>query len=97
MTDNWLALDIPAGSRIFAPLCGKSKDMAWLMEQGYQVLGVELSEIAARSFLEESGLEGQRDLDGPFVRGSWEYEKASRDGLKSVPGKLRQTGDYSRQ
>ena len=50
------------------PLCGKSRDMAWLMDQGYHVLGVELSEIAARSFLEESGLEARRDLDGPFVR-----------------------------
>lgn len=68
LTDNWPALNIPAGSRIFVPLCGKSRDMAWLMEQGYSVLGVELSEIAARSFLEENGLEGQRDLDGPFVR-----------------------------
>ena len=38
------------------------------MEQGYRVLGVELSEIAARSFLEESGLDARRDRDGPFVR-----------------------------
>ena len=68
LVDNWPVLDVPAGSRVFVPLCGKSRDMAWLLEQGYRVLGVELSEIAARSFLEESGLDARRDRDGPFVR-----------------------------
>ena len=68
LVDNWPVLYVPAGSRVFVPLCGKSRDMAWLMEQGYRVLGVELSEIAARSFLEESGLEAQRDRDGSFIR-----------------------------
>ncbi len=68
LVDNWPRLAIPAGSKVFVPLCGKSRDMVWLMEQGYQVLGVELSELAARSFLKETGLEAQRDLDGPFVR-----------------------------
>lgn len=68
LVDNWPALEIAPGSRVFVPLCGKSRDMAWLLDQRYRVLGVELSEIAARSFLEESGLQAQRDRDGPFVR-----------------------------
>ena len=68
LVNNWPVLDVPADSKVLVPLCGKSRDMAWLMEQGYRVLGVELSEIAARSFLEESGLEATRDRDGPFVR-----------------------------
>ena len=68
LVDNWPVLDVPAGSKVFVPLCGKSRDMAWLMEQGCRVLGVELSEVAARSFLEESGLEARRDREGPFVR-----------------------------
>lgn len=68
LVDNWPALEIAQGSRVFVPLCGKSRDMAWLLRQGHRVLGVELSEIAARSFLEESGLQAQRDRCGPFVR-----------------------------
>lgn len=34
------------GSRIFVPLCGKTRDIAWLLGNGFQVVGVELSEIA---------------------------------------------------
>ena len=44
------------GSRVLVPLCGKSADLLWLVKQGCQVVGVELSEIAARSFFEEAGL-----------------------------------------
>jgi len=44
------------GARVLVPLCGKSKDMIWLAQQGYQVVGVELSEIAAKDFLKENGL-----------------------------------------
>jgi len=38
------------------PLCGKSLDMLWLAEQGYRVLGVELSELAITQFFDERGL-----------------------------------------
>lgn len=65
---NWHSLDTRAGGKIFVPLCGKSRDMLWLMEQGYYVLGVELSEIAAQSFFEENGQVAVRDEFGPFVR-----------------------------
>jgi len=44
------------GARILVPLCGKSIDMVWLHAQGYQVIGVELSELAVREFFEEQGL-----------------------------------------
>lgn len=40
---------------MLVPLCGKSADLLWLAQQGYEVTGVELSEIAARAFFEESG------------------------------------------
>ena len=42
-------------SQVFVPLCGKSRDMLWLRDQGYSVLGVELSAIAVRAFFEENG------------------------------------------
>ena len=65
---HWHSLDIPAGSRVFVPLCGKSKDMFWLAQQGYEVLGVELSEIAVRSFFHEHELDAAQDRTGPFIR-----------------------------
>ena len=39
-------LQLPKKSRIFLPLCGKTLDIAYLLEQGFQVIGSELSEIA---------------------------------------------------
>ena len=65
---HWRGLDIVAGSRVFVPLCGKSMDMLWLARQGYEVLGVELSEIAVRSFFDENGLDAAQDRVGPFNR-----------------------------
>jgi len=56
LTRFWPMLDIPRGSRIFVPLCGKSLDMLWLAEQGYQVIGVELSPIAVKTFFKENSL-----------------------------------------
>lgn len=57
MVRYWPTLGIPAGTRVFVPLCGKSLDMGWLASQGFEVLGVELSETAVREFFEEHGLE----------------------------------------
>ncbi|HEX5661999.1 MAG TPA: thiopurine S-methyltransferase, partial [Xanthomonadaceae bacterium] len=42
----WDAIDAPAGSCVFVPLCGKSLDMPWLAARGHRVLGVELSQQA---------------------------------------------------
>lgn len=42
--------------RVLVPLCGKSKDLLWLAGQGNEVVGVELSEIAARAFFDENGI-----------------------------------------
>lgn len=43
-------LKLKPDARIFVPLCGKSVDMLWLAEQGYQVIGVELSLQACEFF-----------------------------------------------
>lgn len=52
----WATLNLPADSEVLVPLCGKSKDMLWLHQQGHAVLGVELSEIALREFVDEHQL-----------------------------------------
>ncbi|ALG66788.1 thiopurine S-methyltransferase [Beggiatoa leptomitoformis] len=52
----WQALNLPKGASVFVPLCGKSLDMLWLLEQGYRVLGIELSKVAVRDFFTENNL-----------------------------------------
>lgn len=48
-------LNLQPGERVFVPLCGKAEDMWWLHERGLEVLGVDLSPIAGRTFLEAHG------------------------------------------
>lgn len=41
---------------IFLPLCGKTLDIAWLLTQGYQVVGAELSQIAIEDLFKSLNL-----------------------------------------
>jgi thiopurine S-methyltransferase len=45
-----------SGRRVLVPLCGKTHDLLWLEEQGNDVVGIELSDIAVRAFFEENEL-----------------------------------------
>ena len=42
--------------KVFVPLCGKSLDMIYIMNQGFSVVGVEISEIGVRQFFSENNL-----------------------------------------
>jgi thiopurine S-methyltransferase len=53
--------------RVLVPLCGKSADMEWFAVQGLEVVGIELSELAARAFFEERGFVPERRERGSFV------------------------------
>ncbi|MEB2318098.1 MAG: thiopurine S-methyltransferase [Pseudomonadota bacterium] len=70
----WPTLALPAGSRVFVPLAGKTLDMLWLAERGHRVLGVELSTLAVDQFFSENGLK-------PTVR-------ESRYGTHHVAGNI---------
>ena len=52
---------------ILVPLCGKSVDMTWIMSQSRNVVGVELSEIAIESFVEENNLIHTKSVGGEFA------------------------------
>lgn len=54
---HWPQLELAPGSRVLVPLAGKSQDMLWLAEQGYRVLGVEISALAVEQFFSENGLQ----------------------------------------
>jgi len=49
-------LKLTPGCRVFVPLCGQSMDMLWLAGQGYQVIGVELSQVACSTFFKENNI-----------------------------------------
>ena len=48
-------VSISAG-RVLVPLCGKSVDMLYFAQEGYEVVGVELSTLAVELFFSEHGL-----------------------------------------
>ncbi len=64
----WPSLALPPGARVFVPLCGKSRDMLWLRDAGLEVIGVELSLMAAQAFAEENALALSRRREGVFER-----------------------------
>ncbi len=46
-------LQIEKESRVFLPLCGKTTDIAYLLDLGYHVIGVELSELAIEELFQD--------------------------------------------
>ena len=66
LSELWPHLRLPAGSTVFVPLCGKSRDMAWLAGIGHPVLGVEISDLAVAAFFEEHGVAPARQRRGFF-------------------------------
>jgi thiopurine S-methyltransferase len=66
LQQNWTALNIAPGSRVFVPLCGKSNDMLWLLAQDCEVIGVELSPLGVQAFFAENGLSATTSWQGKF-------------------------------
>jgi thiopurine S-methyltransferase len=56
LVTHFRALSLAQGSRLFLPLCGKTRDIHWLLAQGYRVSGAELSAIAIAQLFSELGV-----------------------------------------
>lgn len=56
-------LNLNVGGTIFVPLCGKSLDMLYLAEQGFKVVGVEISKKAIIDFFTENNIPYQQQND----------------------------------
>jgi thiopurine S-methyltransferase len=54
------------GAGVFLPLCGKALDIGWIAQQGYEVIGVELSQLAIEAFFEENELSFERSESDGF-------------------------------
>ncbi|MCH7336602.1 thiopurine S-methyltransferase [Acinetobacter sp. NIPH 2699] len=56
LTEYLASLNLTKNARVFVPLCGKSLDISWLIEQGYHVIGIDLSPIAIQDLILDLGL-----------------------------------------
>src|SRR5436305_11277097 len=65
---HFAALGLPKGSRVFLPLCGKTRDIHWLLANGYRVAGAELSRIAVEQLFAELGIAPQVEETGGLRR-----------------------------
>lgn len=82
----WSTLQLEQGSKVFVPLCGKSVDMLWLLEQGHQLVGSELSELAVEAFFTENQLQPQcSPMEG---LGSSQLQQWQVDSLTLLCGDL---------
>lgn len=57
LVKHFKVLALPQGARVFLPLCGKTRDMAWLLSQGFRVVGIELVEAAIEQLFLELQIE----------------------------------------
>ncbi|MGF1721057.1 thiopurine S-methyltransferase [Vibrio kyushuensis] len=69
LVQYWSQTEPKRSDSVFVPLCGKSEDLVWLATKHDDVQGVELSNIAVRSFFAEhfytpmvTTLNGQHEL-----------------------------------
>lgn len=62
------ALGLAPGARLFLPLCGKTRDIGWLLAQGYRVAGAELSRLAIEQLFAELGVAPVIAEAGPLTR-----------------------------
>jgi len=66
LTRHFGRTDAQQGGAVLVTLCGKSLDMVWLHEQGFRVIGVELSPLAVESFFSENKLQPTITSTGKF-------------------------------
>lgn len=50
----WPNISLPPAATILVPLCGKSLDIAWFLQQGHRVIGVDASPKALGAIMERS-------------------------------------------
>lgn len=61
------ALDLAENSRVFVPLCGKTRDIDWLLSKGHRVAGAELSEAAIEQLFAELAVEPRITRQGELI------------------------------
>jgi thiopurine S-methyltransferase len=57
LVKHFRELSLAKGRRVFVPLCGKTRDISWLLSNGYRVAGAELSQVAIEQLFLELGMQ----------------------------------------
>ncbi|MBV1910771.1 MAG: thiopurine S-methyltransferase [Kangiellaceae bacterium] len=78
---NQIAFGEP--STVFVPLCGKSKDLAYLHSLGNRVIGNELSDVAVKSFFTEEFNLAEITLESTLNTNAKQFEYS---GIKILTG-----------
>ena len=60
-------LGLAEGAKVFVPLCGKTRDIAWLLSKGCRVAGAELSRLAVEQLFAELGLAPEISSQGALT------------------------------
>lgn len=68
IVNNLSKLNLNVGDTVLVPLCGKTLDMFWLSEQGFKVVGIELSVIAIRDFFSEHAIECKMETSEKYTK-----------------------------
>jgi thiopurine S-methyltransferase len=63
----WPSIAGPSTERVVVPLCGKSEDLRWLVDRGHEVVGIELSLLAAKAFTAEQSIVVTETHEPPFT------------------------------
>jgi len=56
----WPKLGLHQNKKVFVPLCGKSNDMIYLRDMGFQVVGIELNRDAIEAFFQENKIQATK-------------------------------------
>ena len=75
------SLGLAPGARVFVPLCGKTLDIPWLLEQGYSVAGAELSARAVDQLFAGMGA-------APEVTESGDLSRYAAEGVDVFAGDI---------
>lgn len=85
----------PDKQHVLVPLCGKTVDIIWLLERGYRVTGIELSEIALKELAEqiETVFGWSLECSSTPAGTTWQHERVTLiqgDFFKVTPEQLGQ-------
>ena len=83
----WPSLDVPAGARVYVPLCGKSLDMAWLAGRGHPCRRQRTElDRDPRVLRRRRSLVEQQAADGDYIRhAAGAFEILEGDALALTP------------
>ncbi len=67
LVNHFPSLSLLKPAHVFVPLCGKTKDIGWLLNEGYTVSGIELNESAVSALFAELNIKPNIEKQGDLL------------------------------